>query len=96
MAKIDPVREARRALLRAQRARHHLNQLPDAFRAVIFSGFPHQEERIVALSPESLDALLQAIIAVEATHDRLSYLLAQAQPMEPKRRQARGAAKCNS
>ncbi|OWY40068.1 hypothetical protein CEK28_04855 [Xenophilus sp. AP218F] len=98
MASIDPIREARRAYKRADSAKFYLNQLPDDFRAAIFNnGMPHCHAVTLQLSPQTLRAMLEAIIAVELTRDRLTFLLdnCQAQPAA-RSVKARRVAPCNS
>ena len=69
----DPIAQARRALRLATRAKQQLDGLPDPLRHAIF----HLDTRsvTVTLTPQTLSALQEAIVAVEQTRDRLNYLL---------------------
>ncbi|MEO9385299.1 hypothetical protein [Chromobacterium phragmitis] len=101
MATIDPVREARRALRHISRVKTHLDQLPDTLRGEIFRLPARQTPLILALSPETLHDLLEAIYGVECARDRLNYLLTHcgkqdnatpAKPRQPRNRRQ----PCNS
>lgn len=73
--KVDPICEAKRAMTQVLSAKKHLDMLPEEFRQVLFSSFPHQRAVTLTLSATALDTLLNAFVAVEHTHDRLEYLL---------------------
>ncbi|WP_114152641.1 hypothetical protein [Chromobacterium haemolyticum] len=101
MATIDPVREARRALRHINRVKTHLDQLPDTLRGEIFRLPARQTPLILALSPETLYDLLEAIYGVECARERLLQSLAAfGQPKDTKpagvKAMKRRAEPCNS
>ena len=73
--KIDPIIEVKRAMKQVLNAKKHIDQLPEELRQAIFDGFPHRRSVTLTLSPCTLDVLLNALIDVEHTHDRLKCLL---------------------
>ncbi|MBP4045974.1 hypothetical protein [Chromobacterium violaceum] len=76
MATIDPTREARRALRHISRVKNHLDQLPDTLRGEIFGLPARQTPLILALFPETLCDLLEAVYGVECARERLLQSLA--------------------
>lgn len=79
MAKIDTLREARRALRHIRAAQSHFKQLPEALRREMSRQPPRQTPFIVELSPEVLWSLLEARYGVECAYERLRLLLVAAQ-----------------
>ncbi|WP_019101236.1 hypothetical protein [Chromobacterium haemolyticum] len=79
MAKIDPLREARRALRHIRAAQSHFKQLPEALRREMSRQPPRQTPFIVELSPEVLWSLLEARYSVECAYERLQLLIASMQ-----------------
>lgn len=101
MATIDPVREARRALRHINRVKTHLDQLPYTLRGEIFRLPARQTPLILALSPDTLHNLLEAIYGVECARERLLQSLAAfGQPKDTKpagvKAMKRRAEPCNS
>lgn len=76
MAKIDTLREARRALRHIRAAQSHFKQLPEALRREISRQPPRQTPFIVELSPEVLWSLLEARYSVECARERVQLLIA--------------------
>lgn len=76
MAKIDTLREARRALRHLRAAQSHFKQLPEALRREMSRQPPRQTPFIVELSPEVLWSLLEARYSVECARERVQLLIA--------------------
>jgi hypothetical protein len=79
MAKIDTLREARRALRHLRAAQSHFKQLPEALRQEMSRQPPRQTPFVIALSPQVLWSLLEARYGVECAYERLQLLIASMQ-----------------
>lgn len=79
MAKIDPLREARRALRHVRAAQSHFKELPEALRREMSRQPPRQTPLLIALSPQVLWSLLEARYGVECACDRLQLVIAAMQ-----------------